>query len=125
MNERLISICLAGMVLACDKGLVGEAYVLGGDLLTMGDLVDKVCEITGRKPPSRELPVSLMKMAIPIGPLVGKAMGFPPNLRELIKTSDGVTFWATDEKARTTLGYSPRSLDVGLRELLGATDGSK
>ena len=78
-------------------------------------------EIAGRKAPTRELPVGLMKMAIPIGPLVGKAMGFPPNLRELIRTSDGVTFWAKDDKARRDLGYAPRDMDTGLRETLAAS----
>jgi nucleoside-diphosphate-sugar epimerase len=47
-------------------------------------------------------------------------MGYPPNMRELISTSDGVTFWATDAKARAELGYAPRSLEDGLRDTLNA-----
>ena len=109
-----------GIVLAYDKGEIGQSYVLGGEVTDMGRLVDKVCELSGRKPPGRELPPALMKLAIPIGPLVGKAMGFPPNLRELIKTSDGVTFWASSDKARNALGYAPRDLETGLRETLAA-----
>jgi dihydroflavonol-4-reductase len=109
-----------GILLAYEKGVVGQAYVLGGELSTMGDLIRKVAELSGRKPPSREMPASLMKMAIPIGPLVGKMMGFPPNLRELIRSSDGVTYWATDAKARRELGYAPRDFDTGLRETLAA-----
>ncbi|MGH2979691.1 MAG: NAD-dependent epimerase/dehydratase family protein [Solirubrobacterales bacterium] len=109
-----------GIVRAHDQGKVGEAYVLGGEIARMRDLIEKVAEISGRKAPKRELPVAAMKLAIPIGPLVGKAMGFPPNLRELIRTSDGVTFWATDEKARRELGYAPRDIDTGLRETLAA-----
>ena len=107
-----------GIVLAYDKGEIGQAYVLGGQISRMGELVTKVCEIAGRNAPKRELPPALMKMAIPIGPLVGKAMGFPPNLRELIRTSDGVTFWAKDDKARRDLGYAPRDMDTGLRQTL-------
>jgi len=57
-------------------------------------------------------------MATPIGPVVGKMMGFPPNLRELIRSSDGVTYWASDEKARRELGYAPRDMDTGLRQTL-------
>jgi nucleoside-diphosphate-sugar epimerase len=110
-----------GILLAHDKGQVGESYVLGGELSTMGDLVDKVAEIEGRDPPKREMPAALMKLAIPIGPVVGKAMGFPPNLGELIRASDGVTYWARDDKARRELGYSPRDLDTGLRETLAAS----
>jgi dihydroflavonol-4-reductase len=105
-----------GILLVHDKGKVGESYVLGGQIATMGDLVQKVSELSGRKAPTRELPASMMKLAIPVGPVVGKLMGFPPNLAELIKTSDGVTFWASDEKARRELGYAPRDLDTGLRE---------
>jgi nucleoside-diphosphate-sugar epimerase len=107
-----------GILLAHDTGTVGESYVLGGEIATMGDMIRKVADISGRKAPSRAMPVSLMKMAIPIGPVVGKMLGFPPNLRELIATSDGVTYWATDEKARRELGYTPRDMDTGLRQTL-------
>ena len=44
-------------------------------------------------------------------------MGFPPNLRELIRTSDGVTVWMSGAKARRELGFVPRTLDAGLREI--------
>jgi dihydroflavonol-4-reductase len=107
-----------GILLAHDRGKVGESYVLGGEISTMGDLIRKVSDLTGRDAPSRAMPVSLMKMAIPIGPVVGRMMGFPPNLGELIRSSDGVTYWATDEKARRELGYTPRSMDTGLRQTL-------
>ncbi len=110
----------SGILLAYDKGTVGESYVLGGQIAKMRDLIEKVSEISGRKAPTRELPVGMMKLAIPIGPLVGKVMGFPPNLRELIRSSDGVTYWAKDDKARRDLGYAPRDMDTGLRETLAA-----
>ena len=45
-------------------------------------------------------------------------IGFPPNLREAISASDGVTYWATDAKARRELGFSPRTLEQGLRDTL-------
>jgi hypothetical protein len=44
-------------------------------------------------------------------------MGTGPNLRELIAAADGVTYWASDEKARRELGYAPRPLEEGLRTL--------
>jgi nucleoside-diphosphate-sugar epimerase len=109
-----------GIILAHDRGKIGESYVLGGELVTMRDLIEKVAALSGRKAPKRELPPALMKLAIPVGPLVGRLMGFPPNLGELIRTSDGVTFWASDKKAREQLGYSPRDLKTGLRQTLAA-----
>lgn len=107
-----------GIMLAYDRGRIGESYNLAGEKATIGDLVDKTAELTGRKPPRITMPAWMMKLAIPIGPLVGEIMGFPPNLAELIRTSDGVTFWMTDEKARTELGFQTRDLETGLRQTL-------
>jgi nucleoside-diphosphate-sugar epimerase len=109
-----------GILLAHDRGQVGESYVLGGERGTMGELIEKTAELSGRKPPRMTLPPLLAKLSAPLGPLVGPAMGFPPNLSEAIKVSNGVTYWAKDDKARRELGYSPRGLDAGLRQTLEA-----
>ncbi|MBS1878212.1 MAG: NAD-dependent epimerase/dehydratase family protein [Actinobacteria bacterium] len=110
----------AGILLALDQGRPGEAYVLSGPATTTRETIATVAALTGRKAPKRAIPVPLMKAMIPIGPLVGKAMGQPPNLRELINSADGVTFWASYEKAERELGYHPRGLEEGLRATLEA-----
>lgn len=110
----------AGILLALDRGRPGETYVLSGPATTMKEALGVVAGITGRKPPTRALPTPLMKAMIPIGPLVGRVMGQPPNLRELISSADGVTFWASHEKATRELGYQPRGLEQGLRATLEA-----
>jgi nucleoside-diphosphate-sugar epimerase len=107
-----------GILLALDKGKTGETYVLSGPATTMRDAVETVAGISGRKAPRRAMPVGLMKAMTPIGPLVGKLMGQPPNLRELISSADGVTFWASHEKASRELGYAPRGMEEGLRQTL-------
>ena len=58
--------------------------MLSGDQGTLGDLVDRVCAIAGRKPPRFTMPSVLLKTSAPLGPVIGPLMGFPPNLRELI-----------------------------------------
>jgi hypothetical protein len=45
-------------------------------------------------------------------------MGVAPNLAEVIRAADGVTYWATDAKARSELGYAPRDLETGLTTIL-------
>jgi nucleoside-diphosphate-sugar epimerase len=107
-----------GLLLVHDKGRIGESYNLGGELTTLGTLLQKVAVLAGRKPPTRELPVPLIKASVWPWRFLGPLMGFPPNLKELIKASDGVTYWATDDKARNELGYSPRTLDVGLPDVI-------
>jgi dihydroflavonol-4-reductase len=111
-----------GILLALDRGKLGETYVISGPATTMREAIETVARISGRKAPKRALPTSLMKAMIPIGPLVGKVMGQPPNLRELISSADGVTFWASYEKASRELGYSPRGMEEGLRQTLEADE---
>jgi len=111
---------VAGILAIHDRGTVGQAYVLGGELTTMGDAIRKVAEVVGRKPPRFTIPAALIKASIPLAPVVTRMMRMPPNLRELIKAADGVTYWATDAKARRELGYAPRGLDAGLRRLLAS-----
>jgi dihydroflavonol-4-reductase len=111
-----------GILLGLDKGTPGETYVISGPATTMREAVETVARISGRKAPKRNLPTGLMKIMIPFGPVVGKVMGQPPNLRELISSGDGVTFWASYAKAERELGYSPRGMDEGLRQTLEADD---
>jgi dihydroflavonol-4-reductase len=109
-----------GVLLALDKGEIGESYVLGGEITTMRGAIETLARVSGRKAPKRDLPTPLLKAMTPIGPVVGKLMGQPPNLRELISSADNVTFWAKHDKAMSKLGYSPRGLEQGLRETLEA-----
>jgi nucleoside-diphosphate-sugar epimerase len=120
-----LGICLShvedvagGIVLALDRGKAGETYVLSGPVTTVRDAIEVVAGITGRKAPKHAMPIPLMKALTPVGPLVGRLMGQPPNLRELISSADGVTFWASHEKASRELGYAPRGMEEGLRQTL-------
>ena len=111
---------VTGVLLALDKGRPGEQYVLGGEITTMGGMIETEAKVLGRKPPRMTMPAFMLKASAPLGPVVGPLLGFPPNLRELISSSDGVTFWAKHDKAVQELGYSPRDLETGLRDTLAA-----
>jgi dihydroflavonol-4-reductase len=110
----------AGVLLALDRGAVGQQYVLGGEITTMQGMLETEARILDRRPPRRTMPTGVLKAAAPLGPVVGPLLGFPPNLGELISASDGVTYWAGHDKAVRELGYSPRPLEQGLRETLAA-----
>jgi nucleoside-diphosphate-sugar epimerase len=112
----------AGILLALDKGKLGETYVISGPVTTMREAIQTVADLSGRKAPKRAMPTPLIKAMTPIGPLVGKLMGQPPNLRELISSADGVTFWAGYEKASRELGYAPRGMEEGMRQTLEADE---
>ncbi|MGH2992816.1 MAG: NAD-dependent epimerase/dehydratase family protein [Solirubrobacterales bacterium] len=120
MNMVHVDDVAGGVVLALDRGKPGEAYVLGGQITTMRESLETLARVAGKKAPKRALPTPLLKAMTPIGPLVGKVMGQPPNLSELISSADGVTFWAKHDKAIEQLDYSPRGLEQGLRDTLQA-----
>lgn len=110
----------AGLALILDKGKLGESYILNSDNVTMREIIETAARVAGKKAPSRAMPTGLLKLLRPVGPLVGKIMGQPPNLRELIKSTDGVTFWASPEKAKNELGFRPRDLETGLHDTFEA-----
>lgn len=108
----------AGLALILDKGEIGESYILNEGNYTMRETLEMVGELAGRKVPKRNMPTPVLKALRPIGPLVGKVMDQPPNLAELIKSADGVTFWADATRAKSELGWRPRDLKSGLRQTL-------
>ena len=69
--------------------------------------MDTTAKVMGKRAPRGNIPTGLLKAIAPAGPVIGKVMGQPPNMRELISSADGVTFWATQDKAEAELGFSP------------------
>jgi dihydroflavonol-4-reductase len=116
MNMVHVEDVADGVLLALDRGKVGESYALGGEITTMRGLIESLATVRGKKPPRLNVPNGLMRAIAPAGPVLGKIMGQPPNFRELVSSADGVTFWAKDDKARAEIGYSPRELQQGLRD---------
>jgi nucleoside-diphosphate-sugar epimerase len=108
-----------GIILAHDKGRIGEAYVLGGEIMTLRDALQRICRMAGKRVPKRVLPPVLMSMSKPIWPLISRLTGLPPNADELFKNV-GATFYASDAKARRELGYAPRDAETGLTQTLAA-----
>lgn len=96
-----------GIIRALDRGRLGECYVLGGEIATLGDAYRAVARATGRVLPRLVIPPAVLR-------LVGKLI---PSMSEVVASADGVTFWATDAKARAELGTKPRDLEIGMRDV--------
>jgi len=111
----------AGIILVGDKGQIGEEYVLGGEIGTIREVVRRAAAVAGKRPPLLSAPSWLLRAVSPLGGLIGRVAAGVPNLGEVVRASDGVTYWATDAKARVELGYAPRDLESGLRTLLVAS----
>jgi dihydroflavonol-4-reductase len=98
-----------GVVLVLDRGQPGRSYVLGGENARVADAFAALARVTGRAVPRLRLPYALLQF----GALVR------PNLREVVTSTKGVTFWASDARARSELGYTSRGLEAGLRDTYG------
>jgi len=83
--------------------------VLGGENARVADAFAALARVTGRRLPRLRWPYALLEL----GSLVR------PGLREVVTSSKGVTFWATDARARAELEYSARDLESGLRDTYG------
>lgn len=114
LNWTYVEDAAEGILLAHDRGRVGETYVVGGEIATLREAVERAFAVAGRRPRIIPVPTWLVRLATPLGPLLGLSVS------DYVSASDGVTYWGTDAKARRELGYAPRSLDEGLRAAFGA-----
>ena len=103
-----------GIVTLIDRGRPGQAYVLGGEMARLRDAVRIVASLAGKPAPRFEVPASILRFAARLR----------PDVAEVVRSADGVTFWATDAKARAELGYAPRPLREGLVSYLSSSSSS-
>lgn len=108
----------AGTVAALDRGRLGESYILSGENVRARQVYETLANLVGRRPPRVSIPTWAIRAMKPLAPRMGRLIGLPPNVDELISTADGVTFWASHDKATRELDYQPRSLEQGLRDML-------
>ncbi len=87
--------------------------VVIGDVLDSAALRTALEGCSVARPPRLSTPTWALRAAAPIVSRIG------PNVSELIRSSAGVTYWATNAKARRELGYAARDLDAGLSATFG------
>jgi dihydroflavonol-4-reductase len=105
-----------GILAALDGGVIGERYCLAGPNHRLSDSIDTAARLGLHPPPRLRMPVALARAFAPVNDALGGLPGMPANLRETISASDGVTYWASHEKASRELGFQPRSLEQGIAD---------
>ena len=99
----------AGHLLAFARGRVGERYILGGENMSLRQILEEVSRLSGRKPPRLRLPHDLVLPVAYLAEAIARLAGG----REPLVTVDGVRlakkfmYFASD-KARRELGYGAR-----------------
>ena len=105
-----------GHILAMEKGVPGETYIIAGEPCTYEEALQIAYHITGKKSPAL-IPYQVLKF---MSYLVKPFDAFMPEMytSETLRILSGVTYWADNSKAKRFLGYNPRPLREGLESTL-------
>jgi dihydroflavonol-4-reductase len=107
-----------GHFLALERGVIGERYILGGENLSLQQMLADIAGLAGRKPPTIKLPRG------PLYPLaIGAELYAKFSGKEPFVTVDGLRMsknkmYFTSAKAERELGYRARPYGEGLSHAL-------
>jgi dihydroflavonol-4-reductase len=104
-----------GHVLACEKGVSGERYILGSENLTLAQILQQLAAITGRKAPTMRLPYAIAYCAGACSTAWAEVTGMPPRVPLDAVRMARKKMWVTHEKARRELGFTPGPAEGALR----------
>ncbi|MDP6517012.1 MAG: NAD-dependent epimerase/dehydratase family protein [Alphaproteobacteria bacterium] len=106
----------AGHVLAFEHGAIGRRYILGGENLSLREILAAVAGLVGRPPPRLRLPHGAVMPVAYAAEAWARLTG-----REPMVTVDGVRMarkpmFYSSERARRELGYGPRPASEALAD---------
>ena len=112
-----------GILLATAEGQLGRSYILGGERTTLGAAIQRAARAGGHRAPTWTVPSPALKALAPLSRVLSRVAQAPSNLGEIVNAAENVTYWASDARARSELGYKSRTLDAGLAEMFGSERG--
>ena len=105
-----------GHLLACEKGKVGERYILGSENLTLSQILEALARITGMRAPTMKLPYFAAYTAGMITTAWAHLTGVPPRVPLEAVRMAKTKMWVSHEKASRELGYSPSPAESALKD---------
>jgi dihydroflavonol-4-reductase len=112
--------CARGHVAALEKGKSGERYILGGENLTLKQILDKLAAITGLSSPRVKLPyIFAFATGIIDETITGRMLNKEPRATmDAVRMGKKMMF-ATSAKAERELGWKIVPVDDALRRAVG------
>jgi dihydroflavonol-4-reductase len=116
LNVAHVDDVARGHLQAFEKGTIGERYILGGENMSLEEILRSVAAICGRKPPKLRLPHGLVLPIAYAAEAWARLFGGEP-----LATVDGVKMsrkrmYFSCQKAERELGYSHRPADEAIRD---------
>jgi dihydroflavonol-4-reductase len=108
--------CARGHLSALEKGKSGERYILGGENLTLKQILDKLGAISGLPSPNVKLPYFVVYIAGALDETVtGRLLGREPRATVDTVRMGKKKMWASSGKAERELGWKTLPADAALR----------
>lgn len=107
-----------GHVLAMEKGARGAAYMLSGPPSSLAEVLRKVADLAGTKPPLT-LPVPIVRATAAMNAAVERVLPLPADYTSESLRASVSTYLGTPARAERELGWSALGLDEGLRRTVG------
>jgi dihydroflavonol-4-reductase len=116
LNLVDVTECARGHVQALEKGRSGERYILGGENLTLKQILDRLAVITGLKSPTLKLPYVFAFAAGVVDEMVtGRILGREPRATiDAVRMGRKMMF-VSSAKAERELGWRTVPVDGALR----------
>jgi dihydroflavonol-4-reductase len=107
-----------GHLLAAEKGRSGERYILGGENLTLEQILGRLSALSGKAAPTIKIPYSIAYAAGAITTALAQVTGRPPLAPlEGVKMARKKMF-VTNDKAARELGFTPRPVEGALKRAI-------
>jgi dihydroflavonol-4-reductase len=108
--------CARGHIEAMERGRSGERYILGGENLTLKQILDKLAAITGLPSPKVKLPYAVaLATGVVDTVFTGHLLGKEPRVTIDAVRMGRKKMFVSSAKAQAELGYTASSADDGLR----------
>ncbi len=105
-----------GHVLALEQGRIGERYILGGENLTLLELLTLIADVVGRRPPSLRLPLEVVWPVAWGMEMLARIAPFEPRVtRDYLRMARKKMFFSS-AKAMGELSYAPRPVRRGIQD---------
>ncbi len=108
--------CAQGHLLAMERAVPGERYILGGENLTLKQILDKLAAITGLPSPKVKLPYAVAYATGVVDTVItGKMLKREPRVTLDAVRMGRKKMFITSAKAERELGWNPGPVDDALR----------
>ncbi len=118
LNVVHVDDCAAGHLLALEKGVIGERYILGGEDMTLRQILACLARLSGRRPPGIRLSHRVLAPVAVAAEAWARLAGGEPRLtRDSLRMARKMMFFSS-AKAASELGYAARPAEEALADAL-------